>query len=157
MWKGDDLLSMWKIIRLWLFTDTMFKNLYRLTEFPRCLEFFPHWHLKEDLKPNLELILVKWSGRLSAERRFLLIRRRCSPNRKWALLLSEALASSHRHRGGSSCPSEEGFSPSVVLILHPEYDMVNIHKKKLFPETWGLMGTCLEHWKKITNSRSQFF
>ena len=61
------------------------------------------------------------------------------------------------NRGGSSCPSEEGFSPSVVLILHPEYDMVNIHKKKLFPETWGLMGTCLEHWKKITNSRSQFF
>lgn len=95
---------------------------YRLTEFPRRWKFFLHWRLKEDLKPNIELILGKWSSRFSAEGRFPLIRRRCRPRGKRAPPASEALASSHRHWGGGklSLPSEEGFSPSTIVISHPE-------------------------------------
>ena len=57
---------------------------------------------------------------------------RFGPPKGVSLLASEVLASAQTRGREHSLPGVEGFSPRVILISHPECDMVNVQSRKLF-------------------------
>lgn len=84
-----------------LLTDTTYSKccVYRLMELQWHWKFFLCWHLTEDLKPNVELMLGKWSSRFSGERWSPCSRNGVPPRE--ASLAAGALTSSHRPREGA--------------------------------------------------------